>query len=522
MKNIKKKAYMTAAILVAAAPALVGVPALADPIGSETVATASDTSDIRFITASVGLLKEADAKSERVGSISRQSFATVTGNVSGKYTEITHKGITGWVESRFVKEYDPETMPELPTEQREVRNVQVIASVGILEEADPGSQRLAGITRMSIAEATGKVKGKYSEITYNGVTGWVETRFVKEYDGELPEPNEPSTPVEETITGPVQIIASVGIKETSDPTSDRLAGISRLSIATATGKVDGKYSEITYNGVTGWVESRFVKEYDGEVPEPVEPEIPEEPETPEVPEEDLSDARRTVIASIGIFKTGDANERITGIARNTNVTVTGKTYGKYTEISYDGLIGWVESRFVKEYNSEFDRIPEEDYNPSTEGSIAEKGLQEIRSDNAYIYSDKNAKSLVVDKLHKYQFLNVVEIDGAWAKVELENDKEGYVVVSHLGEYIPDDYSNWKVANKTTVIYDDTGGRGKRVNVIPVGKAVEVLDANPENAPGWTVVRMFTGNADRIADGYVGYVYKWNLDDYNPETYPDKP
>jgi len=519
MKSIKKKIYITAAVLAATAPALIGVPALADPItNSDTVASSGQEATVKLIIASLSIRDIPDASGERLGVISRNTPAVVTGNVEGKYTEIFHEGITGWVETRFVKDYEGEA-PQLPQPEEPIEEtsetVQIIASLSIREKADSTSTRLGVVPRLSIAKTTGKTEGSYSEITYNGITGWVETRFVKDYEGELPE--EPTTPEPETPepetpeTGTketVQIIASLSIRENADSTSTRLGVVPRLSIAKTTGEVEGKYSRIVYEDLTGWVETRFVKDYEGELPE--EPTTPT-PE-PETPIEDTTDARRTVTASISLFKTGEANERIAGVVRNTNVTVTGKTYGKYTEVSVDGLIGWVESRFVKEYDAEFDVTPSEDLNPSDKGSVAELGKQEVRSPNAYFYQKADAKSLVVAKLPKYSVVEVLEIDGPWAKAKLENGKEGYVVVTHLGEYVADTYSKWKLSTDRMIHIYDTNESGRtKITSETAGRPIEVL----ETKGTWTKVRIYDGTSTRITDGTVGWTQTSKLKNFNP-------
>lgn len=410
-----------------------------------------------------------------------------------------------------------ETVNESVSSYGNTSNVkQIIASLSIREKADPTSNRLGVVPRLSLATVTGKTEDKYSEITYNGMTGWVETRFVKDYEGELPDDKEeisPEIPEESNEAKTVQIIASLSIREKADSTSDKLGVISRLSLAKSTGNVEGKYSEITYNSITGWVETRFVKDYEGDIS------VPEDPNVPIEEDENIEDARRTVIASIGVFDSADAKNRINGITRNTNVTVTGKVSGKYSEISQDGLIGWVETRFVKEYNSEFDMIPDSDYNPSSKGSIAKLGKQEIRTDSAYVYEKTNAKSLVVDKISKYSVVEVLNINGAWAKVKLEDKKEGYIVVTHLGEYVADSYSNWKVGNKNVPVYDQMGPKGKKITSKAPNRPIELIE-NMNN--GWSKIRVYSGTADRIHEAFVGYTYTSYLDKYDPEKIVESP
>lgn len=510
--KIQKIALASAVIAGIASGSLVTIPAMAvENTAKSAVATAEYSSqDKRLVTASIRLYAEPSSSSASLASISRNSLAYSLGETSGSYTKISYNGITGWSESRFVKDYVYDEAIEAAIKPGKRT---ITASVGLNLTTDANSERVASITRGETVYFTGELYGNLSKVTSNGVTGWVESRFVSAYEGEATDPSAPpaetTPPVDETTPETpenvrnVQITASVGIHELPNNLSPRVSSITRLSYAKATGKVEGKYSEIVYKEAKGWVESRFVKDYDGELPE-----APDKPEA-----SDNIDARRTVTASIRLYETPEAVKSISSISRNSIVTTSSETSGKYTQVYYEGKVGWVESRFVAEYNKEYDSIPQSYYtdtvNKADSFAIGAAGISERFG---YIHKSKNATSAVLSKLGKYSEVNVLKVSEGWASVEA-NGVKGWIKVSSLAEQDKENYDKWRTSTKSlTSVYTNPSDT-KPARYVSNDQVVLLTGFKTKTQ---SQIRYRINNTGVIYEGWVD-LEEDNFRAYNPKT-----
>lgn len=510
--KIPKIALASAVIAGIASGSLVTAPAMAIENTVKSAASASEYSsqDKKLVTSSIRLYAEPDSSSTSLASIPRNSLAYSLGETSGNYTKIAYNGITGWAESRFVKDYTYDAQIEAAIKPGDRT---IIASVGVNSKPESGSERITSVTSGSTVYFTGEFYDKFSKIQINGFTGWVESRFVVAYEGESNEesnnpPTETQPPVEETKPESpievrnVQITASVGIHELPDNLSPRVSSISRLSYAKATGEEEGKYSEIVYKGAEGWVESRFVKEYAGELPDDSKNEV-----------QDITDARRTITASIRLYEEPEAVNSISSISRNSIATVSGQTSGKYTEVYYDGKRGWVESRFVNEYNKEYDLIPQSYYTDTVNKNDSfEIGIAGISDRFGYIHNSKNTTSAITAKLGKYSEVKVLKVSEGWASVEA-NGTKGWIKVNSLVKQEKENYDKWRTSTKSLTSVYTNPSDAKPTRYISREQVV-LLTGYKTNTQ--SQIRYRINNTGVIYEGWVN-LEKDNFRSYNAKT-----
>jgi len=514
--RIRKIALATAVIAGIASGSIATLPAMAvETLAKEASVIEKSNENKALISASIKLYAKDSTSSDPVISVSRNSLVFTEHEESNKLTLVNYNGIEGWVETRFVKDYvyDADLENSLKAGPRTITS-----SVGLTETPDPESSRVNSVTRDTKVDFTGNLYGKYSEVIYDGAKGWLETRFIKEYEGaeeETPvtppaeetkppvaEPEPTPEPGEELVPRNVQITASVGIRKEPVATSDRVASITRLSYAKATGKEEAKYSEIIYDGAKGWVETRFVKDYDGELPE----------ENEDDSAENLDDARRLITASIRIYEEPDSTEAIKSITRNNIVTVTGATSGKFTEVSYEGVIGWLETRFVKPYDAQYDTKDQSYYDAVNKNDKIALGLADVKDNVGYIHSTANTKSLIKKELQKYTTIEVTSVTKGWAKVKSDND-EGFMKVSALGDYEKDNYDKWRTSTGVKgIAYVKPDSKNSRW-IVDQGQVFELT--GEVSSMGWKGIRWVRESTGTVYTGWIDDTFGYR--DYAPKT-----
>lgn len=115
---------------------------------------------------------------------------------------------------------------------------------------------------------TGEADGWYS-IDFNGQVGWVSAIFVTVSEGQPTvagggAPPAPSVPSISSLRFLVDY--TLRMRAGPDTTSAILASIPHNTVVTATGRsADGRWLQITYQGQTGWIASRYGRAQSGDI-----------------------------------------------------------------------------------------------------------------------------------------------------------------------------------------------------------------------------------------------------------------
>lgn len=122
---------------------------------------------------------------------------------------------------------------------------------------------VAGIERDRVLTATGNVQDGWTEVQIDGLTGWVLGEFLVETEAvDTPPVAAPATtvaPAPSTTVAPAPTsftVANVdaGVNLRGGPSADSaiVGGAALGETVTATGNVSGAWTEVTFNGTTGW------------------------------------------------------------------------------------------------------------------------------------------------------------------------------------------------------------------------------------------------------------------------------
>ena len=129
----------------------------------------------------------------------------------------------------------------------------------------------------------------------------------------------------------------LNLRSGPDGSSDVLAGIEKDRIFTATGNVNGSWTEVQIDGLTGWVLGEFLVETTAA-------DAPVVAETSVVDNNPAAPATLTVVnvdAGVNIRSgPGVDNPIVGGAALGETVTATGNVSGDWTEVEHDGITGW--------------------------------------------------------------------------------------------------------------------------------------------------------------------------------------
>jgi uncharacterized protein YraI len=104
---------------------------------------------------------------------------------------------------------------------------------------------------------TGESNGWYS-IDFNGQTGWVSSAFVTVSEGQPTAQGGTASAAPTVDSLNFTLNYAVRLRAAPNTTSDTLARIPFEAVVQATGRTsDSQWLQVTYNGQTGWVASRF-------------------------------------------------------------------------------------------------------------------------------------------------------------------------------------------------------------------------------------------------------------------------
>ena len=109
--------------------------------------------------------------------------------------------------------------------------------------------------------------GVYLQINYNGVSGWIDERFIRQATGGAPVP---TTNVASGITyNVINVNNWASLRQTNSTQSRRLARVPRGAVVVTTGQQVQSggltWLSVSYNGIQGWMPTRYLGQGGGVV-----------------------------------------------------------------------------------------------------------------------------------------------------------------------------------------------------------------------------------------------------------------
>ena len=242
------------------------------PGSSYTGPEVSASGDYIRTEGSVNVRKSPNLNSASLGMAEKGTNLTFLGKTSTdargvKWYKVSFNGSTGWVSSRYTEI----TYGSSGSSSSTGKYVKAVGgSVTIRSSASLSAGTLGYIPEGKTGTYQGKTSTdsrgvKWYKVSYGGVTGWVSSRYAQLTNtGSSSSGSSSSSDSGSSSSSKVQATGSVTIRAKASKTSDALGFMASGSSASYLGKSSTdsrgvKWYYVSYNGVKGWVSSKYSK-----------------------------------------------------------------------------------------------------------------------------------------------------------------------------------------------------------------------------------------------------------------------
>lgn len=178
--------------------------------------------------------------------------------------------------------------------------------------------------------ATGKVKGKWLPITWEGKTAYAWAAYFKRN-------TKPATVVTAGPTGKKTTTAKVEVRAKASSKGKLIATLKKKAVVRVTGLVSGAYTQISYQSQSRWVLTKKLTRATDTLPDVIGTFT-------------LTDKlAQRAIASV-------TATNIKTITKGKKVGLTGVHSGSYSQVVYAGKVGWLITGYVKAADSAAKKI----------------------------------------------------------------------------------------------------------------------------------------------------------------------
>jgi len=203
----------------------------------------------------VSLRKSADSTSERLVKVPKG--AIVTGCVqSGSFIKCTYNGKTGYIMSKYLNTADYSGSGSGSGSTVKTSAIMQVANctnwVSLRKTASTSAERISPVHLGELVKVVG-TSGEFVKCTYNGKTGYILAAYLKTTSISSSAtilPNQKIT----TLYG-----GNVALRASASTSSARLDSIPTGAIVTACVKENSGWVKCVYNGQTGYVYAKYLK-----------------------------------------------------------------------------------------------------------------------------------------------------------------------------------------------------------------------------------------------------------------------
>lgn len=196
-----------------------------------------------------------------------------------------------------------------------------------------------------VVEGKGKAKDGWQPVSFNNTTGYVYAQYVKVI-------KSTKTPITNAAPSTRKTSANVNLRDAANLDSTIIRVLKKGSAVAATGRRAGDFTEVKVDGKIRWLFTKYVGATTTAKPiGPAKPADPTEPETPAAPTDpELPDAVATVVAGSLLAlrqSASEASASLGDLAAATEIGLTGRHSGSYSEIIVDGKLAWVLTGYLQ-------------------------------------------------------------------------------------------------------------------------------------------------------------------------------
>lgn len=244
---------------------------------------------------------------------------TATGDAGG-WTRIAWKGRTAYVYSKYLTS----TGSSAPVSTAPAGKAYTTANLNVRTGPSTNYRRVALAPKGRVLNLTGRVSGSFTQITWDGSPRWVATRYISR---SAPSANPPST------KSSVQTTENLNIRTGPSTSHARVATAPKGTILAATGRKQGSFTEVVWQGNTRWAASSWLRPVGSSAGTAPAPSLP-------------STTTRWATANLNIWYASSGSRYSGEIAKGSQINVTGRIAGGRAEIVHNGALRWVTARYT--------------------------------------------------------------------------------------------------------------------------------------------------------------------------------
>ena len=282
--------------------------------------------------------------------------------------------------------------------------VYALTGTTVYSSATTASSTLGYLGQGQSAARTGTVGSSWTQITYNGRTGYVLTAQVADLSGGS------------SSSGTIYANSTVAVYSSANTSSTILAYIPQGQTATRIGTV-GTWTQVTFGAQNGYVLTSQVSDWGGTA----------------------SNGTLYVDSTTAVYRTADASSAIIGyLTQGQAITRTGTT-GNWTQVLFAGETGYIRTRNV---------VDSIGTGETPSGFTAVGRTMYSQASRVYCYSSPyEQNSYSVGYLSLNESVWAVSTNGSWVQVYVQGQSQPlYVPASKLG------YSTAGSGTGTGVLY----------------------------------------------------------------------
>ncbi|MGV8846013.1 SH3 domain-containing protein [Tessaracoccus sp.] len=311
-----KKAYVASSYLSSGSAAVVKPSAPSSPSKTGTVYSTSPNLNLRSgPTLSYPIQKR----------VTKGSKLSLTGAVSGSYSQVVHNGKTVWAATLYLSTTAAAPTQSLPAS---VGKVRATAALMIRTTSDRNFKSLGDVPRGTTLEVTGVVQGGLAQVLWQGNVRWVNNSYVTPVGGATTAPAVPTPP--KTTTQYATANLNVWGAATGAAHSGEIAFGSAVQV---TGTVASGRAQVVLNGATRWVTAKYLST---RAPGATAPAVPAPPKT----------TTQYAKADLNLWAAATGASYSGEIPVGSAVQVTGAVASGRAQVVHNGATRWVTAKYL--------------------------------------------------------------------------------------------------------------------------------------------------------------------------------
>lgn len=427
----------------------------------------------------------------------------------GDWYKVSHDGTEGYIMAKYLdiiqssgSNAPAEPLPVIGTAQVTTPS----GSLNLRAMASTDGLLIAQIPQHTKIPVHANQDG-WTQVSYQGQSGWVMTKYLTMLSTETPPATEPDTPDQEPeqYARVTTASGSLNLRETKSGSARILATIPRNTTIPVLEKTKD-WTRTTYAGKTGWVMNSFLTFIGNQEETPTNP--PTEPPTETPP---AGTVQAVVIGggSLNLRASQSTSARIlASIPEGTRLTILDKA-SAWSRTTYSGKTGWVMNKFL---SFKVDGGETETQKPDTETNTPapDQGGTDNTPTATYatvvggklnMRASKSTSSALIRQLAEYTRVEVLSKGTEWTKIK-HNGDTGYVLTKYLSfgtssGGTEETTANVKTPSGSLNLRADANGNARVILQIPQGSTVTVV----KKLGSWCAV-VYSGNSGFVMTKYL--------------------